>query len=125
MKLDHVGVIVKHQRQVEGLQALLGLTETGRGTVERYQAECIMLEGHGIRIECILSSYGPLAAYNHGHGGIHHLAVELEHDEGLPDGTPLLEAMPVQGICGMSVNFIPPFLAGFPIEIVDRRTGHG
>jgi hypothetical protein len=51
--------------------------------------------------------------------------VELEPGERLPEGTPLLEPAPVEGICGMSVNFIPPLLAGFPIEVVSRGPGHG
>jgi lactoylglutathione lyase/methylmalonyl-CoA/ethylmalonyl-CoA epimerase len=125
MRLEHIGVIVKHQRQLDGLKQLLGMSEVERGRVEKYDAECVMLEGHGFRIECIFSEYGPLAEYNGGRGGIHHIAVELEEGEDLPEGTPLLEETPTDGICEMKVNFVPPLVAGFPVEIVRRGGGDG
>jgi len=125
VRLDHIGVILKHRRQMQGLIELLKMKEVGRGRVEKYQAECVMLEAGGLRIECIFSDYGPLAEYNSGRGGIHHIAVELEPGEELPEGLPLLEETPAEGISGMKVNFVPPVLAGFPVEIVSREAGDG
>lgn len=123
MKLHHIGVIIKHQRQLDAMTRLLGLREVGRGVVARYQAECIMLEGDDFRLEAIIPAAGTLAEYNGGRGGVHHIALELEADQELPADVPLLETEFVEGICGMKVNFIPPILAGMPVEIVRLDRG--
>jgi len=121
VELHHLGLILKTERQLEGLKGLLGLTETGRGFVERYQARCVMLEGLGIRIECIFAREGPLAAYNQGQGGLHHLAVKMEPGDEPPQPELLLEKEPVAGIMGLRVNFILPLLAGLPVELVQEE----
>jgi len=123
MRLDHVGVIIKHERQAQFLKDLLRLREMERGWVQEYQAECIMLQGDGFRIELILSKLGPLEKYNGGKGGVHHVALRLAPGEKLPEETPMIETEEVRGICGMMVNFIPPVAAGFPIEIVREARG--
>ena len=118
MILHHIGIIMKHKRQMENMTKMLGMKEVARGWIEEYKADCIMFEGNGYRIEGVNSTYGPLENYNNGKGGIHHLAFELSPGEKVPDGIPFLENKTVEGIYGMKVNFIPPLHAGFPIEII-------
>lgn len=120
MQLDHIGVILKTERQFQELKRLLGLEETASGWVEKYNARCVMLEGHGLRIEAIFAEAGKLTEYNGGRGGVHHIAIAVEVDEELPGSPPLIETEPVAGIDNMLVNFVHPLAAGFPIEIVRR-----
>jgi catechol 2,3-dioxygenase-like lactoylglutathione lyase family enzyme len=79
-KIHHIGIIVPDEKQVDFLLKLMGL-ERGRSVyVKEYQANCIFGKGEGKLLEFIIpDTESKLARFNHGLGGIHHLAIETKN----------------------------------------------
>jgi methylmalonyl-CoA/ethylmalonyl-CoA epimerase len=109
------------------MMALLGLAESYRGYVDRYQATCIFTEGcGGSPIEFVVPDGGPLAKFNRGAGGLHHMAMEVESLEAVASelarrGMSLLETTPVQGAGDFVCNFLAPgYTGGVVLEYVQR-----
>ena len=93
---------------------LLGLEESHRGFVERYEATCIFTKGNGAgSIEFVVPRGGTLARFNRGAGGIHHVALAVDSlaevtRELAGRGITLLEPEPVRGAGNFLCNFLPP-----------------
>jgi hypothetical protein len=121
-----VGIIVPDLVQVEALMALLGLRPGMTQYVPRYQADCIFTQGPGAAIEFIVPRGGPLARFNKGMGGIHHIALEVEDLEVVSaelagHDVKLLEERPVDA-GRLWINFLPPaFTRGIIVEYVQTK----
>ena len=106
---------------------LLGLEEDYRGVVEMYAATCIFTKCNGgSPIEFIVPDGGPLARFNLGAGGLHHVALatpsiaEIATDLG-NRGITLLEPEPVRGAGNFLCNFLPPAATrGVIVEFVQE-----
>ena len=67
--LHHVGIVQPDVETAETLMALLGLSETSRGTVETFQALCIFTEAAGRSpIEFMSPERGSAGALQQGRG---------------------------------------------------------
>jgi hypothetical protein len=109
------------------MMELLSLTESYRGHVETYEATCIFTAGNGgSPIEFVVPDGGPLAKFNRGAGGLHHVAIEVESlktvgSELARSGMSLLETSPVQGAGDFMCNFLSPgYTRGVMVEYVER-----
>jgi methylmalonyl-CoA/ethylmalonyl-CoA epimerase len=125
-RLHHVGIVMPSIGRATELIELLGLTESYRGYVERYEATCIFTEGNGgSPIEFVVPSGGTLAKFNHGTGGLHHVALEVDSlDATTGDlatrGMSLLEATAVPGAGDFLCNFLSPgYTGGVIVEFVE------
>ncbi len=124
LRLHHVGVVLHDRRQADDLLALLGLSVTRRQFVERYRAECLFVDAGPVQVELILPDGGPLAGFNRGVGGLHHLAFEVADLEQVAArlaaaGLRLLEDHPVSA-GALRINFLPPeYTRGLVIEFVE------
>ena len=87
--LHHVGIVQPDEETADTLMALLGLREISRGTVETFQALCIFTEAAGRSpIEFVIPNGGPLARFNKGAGGLHHIAFEVPTSSRSPKISP-------------------------------------
>lgn len=123
--LHHVGIV--HPSESEALEqmALLGLVEEYRGFVPRWSALCIFTKAeHGSQLEFVVPNGGPLAGYNKGVGGLHHIALQVpDLDEAAlalhAQGMKFLEVEHVQGAGPFICNFLSPaFTRGLTVEYV-------
>ncbi len=124
MCLHHVGVVLNERRQLDELLTLLGLAVSRCVFVERYQAECLFVNVGTAQVEFIVPQGGPLAGFNRGVGGLHHLAFQVNNLEKLQDrlaagGIHLLEDRPVPA-GELRINFLPPvYTRGLILEFVE------
>ncbi len=112
-KLHHVGIVMNEPERAEKFMAVFGLQESYREYVPEYQAMCIFTELEGTSLELIIPDGGVLREYNHGKGGIHHIAfcvddVEQTRREFEKQGLPMLESAAVKGAGPILVNFLRP-----------------
>ena len=124
-RVHHVGVVVPSIERATALMELLGLAESYRGYVERYEATCIFTQGNGSSpIEFVVPDGGQLAKFNRGAGGLHHVAVEVESLDALAAqfaqrGIALLETSPVPGAGNFLCNFLSPgYTGGVIVEFI-------
>jgi catechol 2,3-dioxygenase-like lactoylglutathione lyase family enzyme len=123
--LHHVGVIQPSEADALAMMALMGLEEDFRGFVPRWSALCIFAKANGASpIEFVVPDGGPLADFNDGFGGLHHLALEVPDLDRLArrleaEGMKLLEREHVKGAGDFLCNFLSPVYArGLTIEFV-------
>ena len=125
-RLHHVGIVMPSLERATELIELLGLAESYRGYVERYAATCIFTEGNGgSPIEFVVPSGGQLAKFNHGAGGLHHVAVEVDSLDAVTGdlatrGMSLLETSAVRGAGNFLCNFLSPgYTGGVIVELIE------
>ncbi len=112
--LHHVGIVQPDEETAFALMALLGLSETSRGFVGSYHALCIFTEAAGRSpIEFVVPDGGPLARFNKGAGGLHHIAFEVSDLIALTEDFArrdirMLEPKPVKGAGPFLCNFLMP-----------------
>ena len=123
--LHHVGIISPSEEDAQELMQLLGLEEDYRGFVPQFSALCIFTKALGRSpIEFVVPDGGPLARFNKGAGGVHHIALEVPDLVALgrrleAEGMGLLEDEPVKGAGPFLCNFLDPrFTRGVIIEFV-------
>jgi methylmalonyl-CoA/ethylmalonyl-CoA epimerase len=123
--LHHVGIVQPDENEALAQMSLFGLEEEYRGFVPRWSALCIFTKAaQGSRIEFVIPNGGPLASFNKGVGGLHHVALQVpDLDEvavGLhARGMKLLEAEHVRGAGQFICNFLSPsFTRGLIVEYV-------
>ncbi|MEO8812428.1 MAG: VOC family protein, partial [Caulobacteraceae bacterium] len=76
--LHHVGIVQPTEAEALAMMALLGLEEDYRGFVPQWRALCIFTRAAGRSpIEFVVPDGGPLAAFNKGAGGLHHIALQV------------------------------------------------
>ncbi len=87
-RLHHVGWIVPDQSAADATRETLNLDVLFQYYVEEFQSECIFLspasspsgclsQVSGL-LELVIPSGGVLAQFNKGHGGLHHVAYEVD-----------------------------------------------
>ena len=123
--LHHVGIVSPSEEDAQELMQLLGLEEDYRGFVPQFSALCIFTKALGRSpIEFVVPDGGPLARFNKGAGGVHHIALEVPDLVALgrrleAEGMGLLEDEPVKGAGPFLCNFLDPrFTRGVIIEFV-------
>ncbi|TAJ70619.1 MAG: VOC family protein [Phenylobacterium sp.] len=123
--LHHVGIVQATEEEALALMTLMGLEEDYRGFVPQFSALCIFTKAAtGSPIEFVVPDGGPLAKFNKGAGGLHHIALEVPDLDALQrgleaEGMKLLEAEHVKGAGDFLCNFLSPvYTRGITIEFV-------
>jgi catechol 2,3-dioxygenase-like lactoylglutathione lyase family enzyme len=123
--LHHVGIVQPTEAQALALMSLLGLEEDYRGFVPQWSALCIFTKATGASpIEFVIPDGGPLATFNRGIGGLHHVALQVPDLDALArrleaEDMRLLEADHVKGAGNFLCNFLSPiYTRGITIEFV-------
>ena len=108
------------------MMSLLGLQEHYRGFVAKWSALCVFTKpAGGSPIEFIIPDGGPLAAFNKGFGGLHHIALEVADLDEVAKrleraSVKLLEAEHVKGAGDFLCNFLSPvYTRGLTVEFVE------
>ena len=121
----HVGIIMPSVEDAERHLETFGLVEDYRGYVERWHSLCIFTKpADGAAIELVVADEAPLTRFNHGLGGVHHFAYEIEDFIPVYEwcdryGFSLLEPQPIKGAGNFLCNFINPLdTRGIQIELV-------
>jgi len=127
-RLHHIGIIMPTMALAEEFLALFGFEKDYMEYVEEYQADCLFTS-YGpdeSPVELIIPRGGPLADFQGGKGGIHHIALEVADVEAAREeyeaaGKEMLERVPVAGAGGILVNFLRPRHGlGVLVEFVER-----
>lgn len=123
--LHHVGIVQATEEEALTLMALMGLEEDYRGFVPQFSALCIFTKAAtGSPIEFVVPDGGPLAKFNKGAGGLHHIALQVPDLDALQrgleaEGMKLLEPEHVKGAGDFLCNFLSPvYTRGITIEFV-------
>jgi catechol 2,3-dioxygenase-like lactoylglutathione lyase family enzyme len=123
--LHHVGIVQVDEEDALSLMALMGLEEDYRGYVPQFHALCIFTKAaSGSPIEFVIPDGGPLAQFNKGAGGLHHIALQVPDLDALQralegEGMKLLEPTHVKGAGNFLCNFLSPvYTRGITIEFV-------
>jgi len=123
--LHHVGIVSPSEEEAMALMRLLGLEEDYRGYVPQWSALCIFTKPNGASpIEFVIPDGGPLARFNKGAGGLHHIALQVSDLDALAarlvaEDMKLLEAEHVKGAGDFLCNFLSPlYTRGVTIEFV-------
>jgi catechol 2,3-dioxygenase-like lactoylglutathione lyase family enzyme len=123
--LHHVGIVQPSEEDAAALMTLLGLEEDYRGYVEQWQALCIFTRrAAGSPIEFVVPSGGPLAKFNKGAGGLHHIALEVPDLDAVAreleaQDMRFLEPEHVKGAGNFLCNFLSPlYTRGLTVEYV-------
>ncbi|MCL1975742.1 MAG: VOC family protein [Firmicutes bacterium] len=113
-RLHHIGIILPSTEAVAAFIKQYDLEIAGEGETP-YQAHCIFTkarEGES-PIEFLIPKGGPLAAFNEGRGGIHHIcyvvdSIEQTESELRAMGCKLLENQFIVAENNAKINFIRP-----------------
>jgi catechol 2,3-dioxygenase-like lactoylglutathione lyase family enzyme len=123
--LHHVGIVQPSEEDAQTLMALMGLEEDYRGFVPQFSALCIFTKRQsGSPIEFVVPDGGPLARFNKGAGGLHHIALQVPDLDALArdleaQEMKLLEPEHVKGAGPFLCNFLSPiYTRGITIEYV-------
>jgi methylmalonyl-CoA/ethylmalonyl-CoA epimerase len=130
--LHHVGIVSPSEEEAMALMALLSLQEDFRGFVPHWSALCIFSKPNGASpIEFVVPDGGPLARFNKGAGGLHHIALQVPDLDALAvrleaKDMKLLEAEHVKGAGDFLCNFLSPvYTRGVTIEFVQLLSAAG
>ena len=114
------------------LMRLMGLEEDYRGYVPQWSDLCIFTKPNGASpIEFVIPDGGPLARFNKGAGGLHHIALQVPDLDALAarlvaEDMKLLEAEHVKGAGDFLCNFLSPlYTRGVTIEFVQLLSATG
>ncbi len=122
--LHHIGIVVPDEDEMAAMMAALGLTEDYRGFVREFEALCVFTRGAGATTEFVVPTGGPLAKFNKGMGGLHHLAFEVpsldaKAAELASEGKAFIRPDHVQGAGRFLCNFLSPvYTRGLTVEYV-------
>jgi len=123
--LHHVGIVQPTEDDAQAMMDLLGLEEDFRGFVPHWSALCIFTKAAGRSpMEFVIPDGGPLAKFNGGFGGLHHVALEVPDLRALAakfleQDIRLIEPEPVKGAGNFLCNFLSPvYTRGLTVEFV-------
>jgi len=123
--LHHVGIVQPTEDDAQAMMDLLGLEEDFRGFVPHWSALCIFTKAAGrAPMEFVIPDGGPLAKFNGGFGGLHHVALEVPDLRALAakfleQDIRLIEPEPVKGAGNFLCNFLSPvYTRGLTVEFV-------
>ena len=124
--MHHVGIIQPSEEEAIALMVLLGLKEDYRGYVETWRALCIFTKSEGATpIEFVIPDGGPLAKFNKGFGGLHHIALtvtslDATRERMKQQGMKLLNDAHVKGAGPFFCNFLSPiFTRSILVEFIE------
>ena len=124
--MHHVGIIQPSEEEAIALMALLGLKEDYRGYVETWRALCIFTKTEGATpIEFVIPNGGPLAKFNKGLGGLHHIALTVKSLDAVRERVEqqdmkLLNEEHVKGAGPFFCNFLSPiFTRSILVEFIE------
>jgi methylmalonyl-CoA/ethylmalonyl-CoA epimerase len=124
--MHHIGIIQPSEEDAIALMALLGLKEDYRGYVETWRALCIFTKPEGATpIEFVIPNGGPLAKFNKGFGGLHHIALTVTSLDIIKErmeqqGMKLLSDEHVRGAGPFYCNFLSPiFTRSILVEFIE------
>ena len=115
LRMHHVGIIMPTLEKAKKFLEQFELEQDHMEYVEAYHAYCLLTK-YGEKespIELVIPIEGKLTEYNHGKGGLHHIAFEVEdvdavREEYAAQGMDMLEQKAVPGAGGIIVNFLRP-----------------
>ena len=123
--LHHVGIVQPSEEDALAMMTLLGLEEDYRGFVPQWSALCIFTKANGASpIEFVVPDGGPLARFNKGAGGLHHIALQVPDLDSLArrleaEDMKLLEPEHVKGAGPFLCNFLSPiYTRGLTVEFI-------
>ena len=128
LRLHHVGIVLKDMATATEFLKRFRLETVYCEYVVAYHAYCLFTK-YGPEespIELVIPTEGVLTEYNHGKGGIHHIAFEVDDvkaakEEYEKNGWMMLEDVPAVGAGGIIVNFLRPrFGLGVLVEFVEK-----
>lgn len=115
LRMHHVGIIMPTLEKAKKFLEQFELEQDYMEYVEAYHAYCLFTKysDRESPIELVIPIEGKLTEYNHGKGGLHHIAFEVEDAEAVKEeyaakGMEMLEQRAVQGAGGIIVNFLRP-----------------
>lgn len=130
LDIHHVGLVMPDMAHVETFMALLGLAEDTRGYVADFRCWCVFAAARGgTTLEFVVPDGGPLANFNKGRPGLHHIAIVVPDIDAVrarldEEGIPLLADGKVQGAGPFFCNFISPVdTRGIQIELIELQAG--
>ena len=112
--LHHVGIVQMSEEEARDMMVLLGLEEDYRGFVPQWSALCIFTKPLGASpIEFVIPDGGPLARFNGGFGGLHHIALQVPDLDAVArelaaQEMKLLQPEHVKGAGPFLCNFLSP-----------------
>ncbi|WP_101912968.1 VOC family protein [Megasphaera vaginalis (ex Bordigoni et al. 2020)] len=126
LRMHHVGIVLPTLQDAKEFINRMGLEIDYSGYVQAYHADLIFTTKgeNSSPIEFIIPHEGVLCEFNHGKGGIAHLAFEVEDVEETrreyeAQGYKMLEKAAVQGTDDIIVNFMrPSYNNGILVEFV-------
>ena len=123
--LHHVGIVQPTEADARAMMELLGLEEDYRGFVPQWGALCIFTKPAGASpLEFVIPDGGPLAKFNKGAGGLHHVALQVADLDALArrlaaQDIKLIEPEHVKGAGDFVCNFLSPvYTRGLTVEFV-------
>lgn len=125
-KMHHVGIVLPTEEDMFAFMKQYGL-ETDRIADTPYQSKAYFTKaGPGeCPIEFLIAEGGPLAAFNNGKGGIHHICYEVDNIE---KTTAMLQEMGCEMLESQPQNSCPGKSSGFgniKINFVRPRSSYG
>ena len=127
LDLHHVGIFMPALEEVDAFMALFGLTEQHRGYVEAWSCWCVFTTSvNTTTIEFIVPNGGPLARFNKGAAGLHHVAIRVPSLDAMragleQQGIRLLAEEHVRGAGDFMCNFVSPvYTRGIQVELIEE-----
>lgn len=129
-RIHHIGIVMMDRVRAEEFMDIFNFEIDCEEYVEAYHSQCIFTKKkeNEVAIEFIIPTEGVLTQYNNGKGGLHHIALEVDDVEAVrkeykANGRQMLEESPVQGACGIIVNFLRPrYGTGILVEFVQKTS---
>ena len=113
--------------EVDAFMALFGMTEHHRGYVEDWSCWCVFTNSiNSTTIEFVVPNGGPLARFNKGAAGLHHIAIRVPNLDAMragleQQGIRLLAEQHVLGAGNFLCNFVSPVSTrGIQVELIQE-----
>jgi len=125
LRLHHIGIVARDEKQIEEFKQMLGLEEVARETIEKYHVTNVFLKcGGDTKLHFMIPHKGVLKNFNQGRGGFHHIAfcakdITAAQKELETKGIRFISAQKEQGIGQFTFNFAHPNIAGLNVELID------
>jgi methylmalonyl-CoA/ethylmalonyl-CoA epimerase len=129
VKIDHIGIAVKHLEDAMKNYESLGLKNIGIETLKNEEVKVCVFEGSGYRVELIEALYPDSVIDNFVQKkgeGIHHIAFRVDNLERTLKALNEIGIRPVgesmrRGVGGSKISFLhPKNFSGVLIELVER-----
>lgn len=125
LRIHHIGIVARDEAQIEEFKSILGLEETARETIDKYNVTNVFLQCDGhTRLHFMIPHKGVLKNFNQGRGGFHHIAfVARDFAKAFTElgekGIRFMATERQDGIGQFKFNFAHPNIAGLNVELID------